>query len=73
MDESTLNVHPHHLIPAILLYVLPLHCSLIDPFTFQGSLHQLHSIYSHTPVPGTVLGQMTIKDDTMLPQQLGSS
>jgi len=23
----------------------PLHCSLIDPFTFQGSLHQLHTLY----------------------------
>jgi len=25
-----------------------LHCSLIDPFTFQGSLHQLHTLYTVT-------------------------
>lgn len=50
----------------------PLCCSLSDPFIFQGSPAPVTpSLYSHTPVPGTVLGHVTLKHDTMLPQQLG--
>jgi hypothetical protein len=69
MDGSTLNVHPHHLVPAILLYVLPL--ALLPDWPIyipRQPAPVTHSLYSHTPVPGTVLGHVTLKDDTTLPQ-----
>jgi hypothetical protein len=48
----------------------------IGRLTFQDCLHQLHCpcIDTLTPVHGILIGHLTLKDDdTMLPQQSGSS